>query len=143
VGKQTDWRVIGFLVKSVMDLGLYGANCNERALRVSHPSKRKGYAAEIQIKDKLVREGIPCERVPLSGSIGGKWTGDLCIPSISEVEFVCEVKARKTGEGFRLLEQWLGDKDILFLRRDRQEPLVVLPFDVFTKLLRAYYERMC
>jgi hypothetical protein len=35
---------------------------------------------------------------------------------------VCEVKARKSGEGFMTLERWLGDADALFLRRDRAEP---------------------
>lgn len=109
---------------------------------MSHKSKKKGYATEIQIRDKLIRNGILCERVPLSGSMGGKYAGDLAIPSVAEAEFRAEVKARKTGEGFSLLERWLGDKDILFLRRDRQEPIVVLSWSTFLKLMGEHYERL-
>jgi hypothetical protein len=36
---------------------------------------------------------------------------------------------------FALLERWLGDADMLFLRRDRAEPLVVLPWRVWARLL--------
>jgi hypothetical protein len=37
------------------------------------------------------------------------------------------VKARKNGSGFALLEKWLDTYDVLFLRRDRADPLVLLP----------------
>ena len=40
---------------------------------------------------------------------------------------VAEVKARKNGSGFALLEKWLDTYDVLFLRRDRADPLVLLP----------------
>jgi hypothetical protein len=40
---------------------------------------------------------------------------------------VCGVKARKSGKGFAMLERWLGDANVLFLRRDRAEPLIALP----------------
>jgi hypothetical protein len=39
------------------------------------------------------------------------------------------------AKGFALLERWLGDADMLFLRRDRAEPLVVLPWRVWARLL--------
>jgi hypothetical protein len=48
---------------------------------------------------------------------------------------VCEVKARGNGEGFAMVDRWLGDNDILFLRRDRAEPLVVLPWSIWARLL--------
>jgi hypothetical protein len=50
---------------------------------------------------------------------------------------VCEVKARKSGEGFAMLERWLGDADALFLRRDRAEPLVALPRRVWALLVKG------
>ena len=37
------------------------------------------------------------------------------------------MKARGNGSGFTLLEKWLGDYQVLFLRRDRADPLVVPP----------------
>ena len=48
----------------------------------------------------------------------------------------CEVKARGNGQGFATLERWLGDFDVLFLRRDRSTPLVLLPWATWTKLMR-------
>ena len=40
----------------------------------------------------------------------------------------CDVKARASGRGFATLERWLGDDDALFLRCDRVDPLIVLPW---------------
>jgi hypothetical protein len=48
---------------------------------------------------------------------------------------VCEIKAREDGAGFKLLDRWLGDHDALFLRRDRQLPLVVVPLRVWERLM--------
>jgi len=33
------------------------------------------------------------------------------------------------------LERWLGENDLLFLRRDHAEPLVLLPWRVWAALL--------
>ena len=51
-------------------------------------------------------------------------------------------KARAHGEGFKQLEAWLGDHDMLFLRRNCQRPLVVLPWAVYLRLLQGY-QRIC
>ena len=48
---------------------------------------------------------------------------------------VAEVKARKNGSGFALLEKWLDTYDVLFLRRDRADPLVLLPRSTWMALL--------
>ena len=32
-------------------------------------------------------------------------------------------------------ERWLGDNDLIFLRRDRAEPMVVLPWETWARLL--------
>jgi len=77
--------------------------------------------------------GIPASRVPLSGAAGGEYAGDLHI-----LDFTVEVKARANGEGFKQLEVWLGDHDMLFLRRDCQRPLVLLPWQMYLKLMHAY-----
>lgn len=75
--------------------------------------------------------GIPAERVPLSGAAGGSYAGDVVIAG----RLRGEVKARQGGAGFALIERWLGTNDVLFLRRDRTEPLVVLPARVWFALL--------
>jgi hypothetical protein len=59
------------------------------------------------------------------------------IRSDAEIEaaLVAEVKSRKNGSGFTLLEKWLGDYQALFLRRNRADPLVVLPWSTWVTLL--------
>jgi hypothetical protein len=50
--------------------------------------------------------------------------GDLTVPVLN-VDRVVEVKCR--ADGFRELYKWLVDRDILIVKADRSEPLVVLP----------------
>jgi hypothetical protein len=52
-----------------------------------------------------------------------------------ECPLVSECKSRKAGGGFVQLERWLGENDLLFLRRDHAEPLVLLPWRVWARLL--------
>jgi hypothetical protein len=47
------------------------------------------------------------------------------------------VRARKDGAGFATLEKWLGDYDALFLRRDHADPMVMLPWAVWARLLKV------
>jgi hypothetical protein len=60
-------------------------------------------------------------RVPLSGSAGGTYSGDVDWPGVGRGE----VKRRK--DGFKQLYAWLEGRDFLALRSDRQGWLVVLP----------------
>lgn len=46
------------------------------------------------------------------------------------------MKARRRAEGFKMIEAWLGENDALFLRRDRADPLVVLPWRTWERLLK-------
>jgi hypothetical protein len=41
----------------------------------------------------------------------------------------------KERRGFVTLENWLGEYDALFLRRDRADPMIVLPWRVWALLL--------
>ncbi|CAI9121214.1 putative PDDEXK endonuclease [Brytella acorum] len=95
-------------------------------------SRDKGARVERKIVDLHRNAGIKAERVPLSGAMQFRNTAstdvDVYARGPHAPPFVCEVKARKSGEGFVTLERWLGDADALFLVRDRAEPLVVLPF---------------
>jgi hypothetical protein len=52
------------------------------------------------------------------------------------------LKVHTNGEGFKRLESWLVDNDLLLLWRDRQRPLVVMPWRTYLKLMRAY-QRTC
>jgi hypothetical protein len=39
------------------------------------------------------------------------------------------------SEGLATLERWLGENDVLFLRRNDAEPIIVLPWRVWALLL--------
>jgi hypothetical protein len=82
--------------------------------------------------------GLHCERVPLSGAARYQGNGaDLDIYAFGrdEAPLVCESKARKSGGGFVQLERWLGEFDVLFLRRNNADPLIVLPWRIWARLL--------
>lgn len=101
------------------------------------PSRDKGARVEREIVDRHKAIGIPAERVPLSGAAGGRYSGDIDIPlwGADRPSLVAEVKARASGSGFVTLERWLGENDLIFLRRDRAAPLVVLPWETYARLV--------
>jgi hypothetical protein len=86
--------------------------------------RQKGNRLERQLVELLQRAGIAAERIPLSGSAGGKYAGDLSIPVLG-IDRCCECKVR--GKGFGQLYRWLDQRDLLIVRQDRREPLVVIP----------------
>lgn len=94
-------------------------------------SRDKGNRIEREIVGKLREIGIEAEKVPLSGAAGGSFGGDIVAPKLGTIE----VKCRADGSGFVTLERWLGDNDALVLRRDRAEPLMVLPWSTFARLI--------
>ena len=77
--------------------------------------------------------GVPAERVPLSGAAGGRFSGDIQI-GFPLLSFLGEVKSRKSGEGFKTLERWLGENDLLFLKRDRQSPMVLMDWESYAEI---------
>jgi Holliday junction resolvase len=102
-------------------------------------SQRKGGRVEREIVALHKDMGVHAERVPLSGASRYRGNGadvDVYARGKEEAPFVCEVKARKNGNGFTTLESWLSDYDCLFLRRNHAEPLVVLPWRVWRSLLQ-------
>jgi len=100
-------------------------------LRGGKASRQKGNRAERAIVKFLQAQGFAAERVPLSGSAGGSYLGDLTVPVIG-VDRVVEVKCR--ADGFRELYRWLIDRDMLIVRADRSEPLVVLPLKLAAEI---------
>ena len=94
---------------------------------------------ERQLVALHVDLGVHCERVPLSGASRYRGNGaDIDIYPFGEDAgaLVCEVKARASGQGFRTLERWLGENDCLFLVRDRADPLVVVPWATWKRLVK-------
>ena len=100
-------------------------------------SRDKGGRVEREIVRRHLELGVHAERVPLSGAAGGRFSGDVEVYFFGpdEAPLVTEVKARGKGAGFKVIEKWLGENDVLFLRRDRADPLVVLPWRTWARFL--------
>lgn len=84
----------------------------------------KGNRLERAIVRLLQDHGLGAERVPLSGSAGGSYSGDLTVPILGR-DLVVEAKAR--ANGFARLYSWLEGRDVLVIKADRRNALVVLP----------------
>ena len=94
-------------------------------------SRNKGARVEREIVALNQALGVEAERVPLSGAAGGSYTGDVIV----DQRYRAEVKARKDGNGFALIERWLEGNDMLIVKSDRKEPFVVLPWYTYGQLL--------
>jgi hypothetical protein len=81
---------------------------------------------------------IHSERYPLSGASRFRGKGhdvDIYPFGKDEAPLAGEVKGRKNGSGFVMLEKWLGEYDVLFLRKDNADPLVLLPWRIWALVL--------
>jgi Holliday junction resolvase len=100
--------------------------------------RRKGDRIEREIVDRHRAIGVKAERYPMSGATRFRGSGhdlDVYIFGDDEAPAVAEVKGRKNGQGFATLEAWLADYDILFLRRNNSEPMVVIPWRTWQRLV--------
>ncbi len=93
--------------------------------------KHKGNRVESQFVTLLHAADIPAQRIPLSGQVGGLFSGDIRIGE----NYTAEVKARKNGEGFATIQRWLGENDFLFLKQDRKSPIVVMTWEMYIALM--------
>ncbi len=88
----------------------------------------KGARVEREIVNLHQGVGMATKKVSRSGYEGEDLhIGDLRV----------EVKARRNGNGFSTLEKWLGDCDVLFLRRNNAKPMVYLPWATWIRLVKA------
>lgn len=99
-------------------------------------SREKGNRAESLFVKKLKDIGLPSQRVPLSGAVGGEFSGDISIKVPGVGDRLGEVKVRAKGQGFQRVEEWLGANDFLFLKKDRGLPLVVMPWESFSEIVK-------
>ena len=100
--------------------------------------RRKGDRCEREIVALHLAIGVHSERVPLSGASRYQGNGadiDIYVHGRDAAPLCCEVKSRKSGNGFIQLENWLGENDVLFLRRNNADPLVILPWAVWAAVI--------
>jgi Holliday junction resolvase len=102
--------------------------------------RRKGDRIEREIVQRHLDLGVKSERYPLSGASRFRGSGhdvDVYAFGADQAPIVAEVKGRKNGSGFVQLERWLGEYDALMLRRNNADPLVVLPWRLWARLLQV------
>ena len=90
---------------------------------MSSKSKRKGSAYELEVVRDHLALGIQASKQPLSGALGGKYSGDV---QIAGMYGECKRRRKSFTTLYKALEQG-GGSDLLFVRDDNQETLVVLP----------------
>ena len=100
--------------------------------------RRKGHSIERALVRFLQARGFAAVRVPLSGSVGGRFAGDILLPLMGR-DLCVEVKAR--ADGFRELYCWLNRRDVLIVKADRREPLVVLRLSLAAEIAHEAEER--
>jgi Holliday junction resolvase len=101
-------------------------------------SRAKGARTERSIVSALKAIGIAAERVPLSGAAGGRFAGDISLPLMGR-DLCVEVKAR--AGGFRELYCWLNERDVLIVKADWQEPLVVVRMSLAAEIAKNIKRR--
>jgi hypothetical protein len=92
-------------------------------------SRNKGARTERAIVRLLQDQGIAAEKI--SGMY--KPGADLSVPVLG-VDRAVEVKCR--ADGFRELYGWLDERDILIVKADRREPLVILRLSLAAEIAK-------
>jgi hypothetical protein len=82
--------------------------------------RAKGSRVERRILAMFNKLGFNGRRVGFLPALGIPTQGDLDINGMH-----VEVKARKKGEGFKIIQNWLEGNDMLVLVANNREPLIV------------------
>ena len=98
---------------------------------MSNPSKAKGSGYELEIVRAHEALGIEANKTPLSGALGGKYSGDVQIAGL-----ITECKRRRKGHSslYKALAQGQGS-DIMFARDDHRPTLVIMPWETWAAIL--------
>lgn len=99
-------------------------------------SKSKGRYGENQVVDKLQDNGLAAERMPLSGSLGGKYRGDISVPFLGR-DLRGEIKFRNDVP--KTVLKWLeqGGADFLVFKRPRGRWVVCSYLDLAIEAVLA------
>ena len=100
---------------------------------MSSRSKRKGSGYELEVVRDHLALGVQASKMPLSGALGGKYSGDVQVAGL-----IGECKRRRKGFSslYKAIDQGKQPADILFVRDDHQKTLVVLPWSTWVKFLK-------
>lgn len=101
-------------------------------------TKAKGTRFENMVADTLTKNGVPAERIPLSGSLGGKYGSDVVIGTPENPKATIECKNRESIGKY--IWEWIEKHDFLAIKRNHHEPLVVVRLEMFAEMFRLYQE---
>jgi len=104
---------------------------------MSARERAKGARIERELVHLHEEVGVHAERFPLSGAMRyqGK-SHDIAVYPFGMDEIIyAEIKGRKNGAGFTMLDNWLGKKVQLFLKKDRGKPGVYMPWETYVRYL--------
>ena len=107
---------------------------------MANRNKNKGTYHEKWFVDWLTKAKIKAKRQPLSGSLGGEYSGDIKLEVFGR-EMVGEVKYRDTSN-FPSPFSVLDRRDIAFYKRRTGSPqtLVIMSGDEFQQLMEKINE---
>ena len=106
-----------------------------RERNMANKNKSKGYYHERKICEWLKKIGIKAKRQPMSGALGGEYSGDIKL-QLMGYELVAEVKYRDKS-GFPSPFSVLDNRDLAIYKRRNGAPqtIVILKAEVFEKLM--------
>lgn len=96
-------------------------------------SRDKGAAYEREVVNWHLERGVAAERVPLSGAMKGNYASDIKLGPNLALTAECKRRARAYQDLYNALDQ--DNSDMLFVRRDRERTLVVLPLETYEAFL--------
>jgi len=96
-------------------------------------SRDKGANFEREIVNWHKARNVDAERIPLSGAVKGNYSGDLKIGPEQALLAECKRRARAWQDLYDALDQ--DESDMLFIRKDRERTLVVLPLETYEAFL--------
>lgn len=107
---------------------------------MANKNKQKGYYHERKIVEWLKKIGIKAKKQPLSGALGGEYSGDIKIELMGH-ELVVEVKYRDTS-GFPSPFSVLDGRDLAIYKRRRGTPqtIIIMTDEVFQKITENHDE---
>jgi len=96
-------------------------------------SRDKGANFEREVVNWHKERNVEAERIPLSGAVKGNYSGDLKIGPQQALLAECKRRARAWQDLYDALDQ--DNSDMLFIRKDRERTLVVLPLETYEAFL--------
>jgi hypothetical protein len=102
---------------------------------MSRMQRDKGARFERDIVNRHRDLGVLAKRVPGSGAHEYTHDADVDIYPFGEDAGAWIGECKVGAQVPKSVGQWLGENDMLFMRRDREQPVVVLPWARWCDLL--------